>query len=141
MGQHGSPDKTGKEAVNDLDPGTVVYHLFDNSIYCTKDWDGSRLPPKPLEDGKHHMIGEQLVEAKDAQREMLQELKPLLALEDRRNVIIITPMPCYLKSSCCEDKKHITNRNESSFKQNMMWALAETKQNIKDIHFLRSTAR
>jgi hypothetical protein len=78
------------EAIGELDTGTVVFQLFNNSIYCVKDWDSSRLPPKPMDDGRYHIVGELLVENREAQREMFMELKPLLALVDRRNAIMIS---------------------------------------------------
>jgi hypothetical protein len=88
-----------------------------------------------MEDGKHHILGELLVEPKDAQRELFMELKPLLAVADRRNAIMISQMPRYLKTSCCADKSHCVNITDNNYKQNMMGALQEAKHNIKDLLF------
>jgi hypothetical protein len=39
-------------AIADLDPGTVVFQLLDNSTYYARAWDGMRLPPRKADDGK-----------------------------------------------------------------------------------------
>jgi hypothetical protein len=123
------------QAIGELDPGTVVFQLFDNSIYCVKHWDGSRRPPKPMDYGNHHIVGELLVENREAQLDMFMKLKPLLALADRRNAIMISPMPRYVRKSCCKDHGHCTNRSDPEYMQNMMGALAEAKHHIKNLLF------
>jgi hypothetical protein len=124
-----------QEAIKDLDPGTVIYHLLDNSIFCARDWDGSRRPPRRMEDGKYHVMGELQVDVKDVQRDNFNEIKPLLDLAGKCNAIMVAPMPRYLINSCCDDRRHITNRGDSNFKTTMTVALADAKQNIKDFLF------
>jgi hypothetical protein len=121
-----------KAAITDLDPATIVYFLLDNSYYHTKYWDGSRGPPKKLEDGHYHVVGELHMEPRDMQRELLKELKPVLDLAGKRNAIIVTPMPRYWTRGCCGDPNHTTNRNSGSFKTDMVANLAAAKQLIKD---------
>jgi hypothetical protein len=124
-----------QEAIEDLDPGTVIYQLFDNSIFVARDWDGSRRPLRRMEDGRYHVIGEIQVDVKEVQRDNFNEIKPLLDLAGKRNAIMVAPMPRYLLNSCCDDRRHTINRGNSNFKANMMSALAEAKQNIKDFLF------
>jgi hypothetical protein len=76
---------------------------MDNSIFCARDWDGSRLPLIRLEDGNYHVVGELQVEVKDTQRDNFMEIKPLLDLAGKRNVIMVAPMPRYLIKSCCDN--------------------------------------
>jgi hypothetical protein len=52
------PVRMAKQAIADLDPGTIIIHLLDNSSYCARASDGSRLPPKKGADGLYHMEGE-----------------------------------------------------------------------------------
>jgi hypothetical protein len=124
-----------QEAIKDLDPGTLIYQLMDNSIFCACDWDGSRLPLRRMEDGRYHVVGELQVEVKDTQRDNFMEIKPLLDLAGKRNAIMVAPMPRYLIKSCCDNKRHLTNHRDSNYKSTMLSALAEAKQNLKDFLF------
>jgi hypothetical protein len=75
------------------------------------------------------------VEPRDELTDNYMELKPLLPLWEKRNAIMISPMTRYIKHSCCDDRKHITNWKDTSYKPAMMAALTEAKQNLRDFLF------
>jgi hypothetical protein len=55
------------------------------------------------------------------------ELKPLISLAEKRNAVLVAPMPRYIKHSCCDDRKHVTNWSDASFIPTTMAALSEVK--------------
>jgi hypothetical protein len=127
--------KQVKDALVDLDPGTVVFQALDNSTYYSKDWDGSSLPPQRVEDGSYHMKGELRVERREGQYENYLALKPLLDLVDKRRGLVVAPMLRYWIKPCCEDRGHVTNIQDQHYQENMSRSLKEASQNLKDFLF------
>ena len=46
---------------------------------------------------------------------MYNLLKPVLKAVGGRPMVVITPMPRYLKTRCCEDTDHLTNFREDDY--------------------------
>jgi hypothetical protein len=48
---------------------------------------------------------------------------------------MITPLPRYIRSSCCTDSSHGTNRTGPDYKKKMMADLDLMRRNLKDFIF------
>jgi hypothetical protein len=124
-----------KMAINAHEPGTVLLQFLDNSVYYAKAPDGSWLPPTADANGHHHMPGEIRLASKDTQLDHFRALSPVFDVLEQRKTLIVTLLPRYIRSSCCTDSNHGTNRAGPDFKKKRMADLDLMKRNLKDFIF------
>jgi uncharacterized membrane protein YgcG len=124
--------KITRNAIEDMDPATVILQLLDNSTFYGRGRDGSRVLARKGDDNKYHIEGEVTIGSKETQIEHLRELKPLLELLDKRRGIIITPLPRYVTKACCENPEHCSNGRFLDFKQQMLDSLELMRKTCKD---------
>ena len=72
---------------------------------------------------------------------MYNLLKPVLKAVGGRPMVVITPMPCYLKNRCCSDTDHPTNFREDDYGQEMKAKLFELRVNIRTFLFTDNIRR
>jgi hypothetical protein len=128
-----------REAIEQTDPGVVVFQLLDSSIYYARGTDGSMRAPKKMEDGRWHMLGTVTVCHWELQNEFFNLLAPLFDAIEKRRGLIITPMARYITGGCCPDGNHATQRDKPAYKTDMMSSLSQLSRGLKD--FLFNTGR
>jgi hypothetical protein len=121
------------------DPDVIVLQLLDSSIYFARAADGSRMATVKLEDGRWHMVGAVTICSQEMQFEHFAALKLVLDVIGKRHAIIISPMPRYIITSCCNDPGHCVGRGSPDNRSAMDAALDSLKKNLKD--FLFNTGR
>jgi hypothetical protein len=127
-----------REAIEDKDPGAVVYQFLDNSCFYGRTSDGSRTAAKRGDDGEYHLEGEVTVCSKDTQLEHLNTIKPLLEITDKRKCLLLTPLPRYVAAGCCTNPEHCSNRRYPDFVQHMRDSLEMLRKHFKDFLYYRS---
>ena len=84
-------------------PNVIILQCMDNSTFFCQNEDGSlTLPVKALSDGKYHMVGDLRIATREQVNNLFNILKPLLSVITGAEVILVTCIPRYLNSSCCE---------------------------------------
>jgi hypothetical protein len=124
--------KITRAAIEDKDPGTVVYQLLDNSCYYGRLRDGSRMAAKVGVDGEYHLEGEVTICSKDTQIEHLNTIRPLLEIAEKRKCLLLTPLPRYGAAGCCADPDHCSKRRYPDFAQHMRDELKMLRKHFKD---------
>jgi hypothetical protein len=66
-----------------------------------------------------------------------QNIEPILKLLEGWRVFILTPMPRYLRESCCDELEHAPNRYSPGFEEGLRKALSEFRTNHKNFIFTR----
>jgi hypothetical protein len=96
-------------------PGDIL--LIDplsNSLYCGSDSEGNLTVPVKI-NGDWHVVGEMNVRPRPYLKIVLQSLKKITdALPDSK-LIVLSPMPRYVSTKCCEAADHITNFSEPTY--------------------------
>jgi hypothetical protein len=123
------------DKMNRVQNDAVIFCMLDNNIYCSLDSDGNTTSATRDHNGKMHMKGDLIVVSKSAQHILFSAVRPMLDAARGRNCIIMAPMPRYLFKGCCEDSEHLTNRNNSNFRQHLTRDLKEVAENIRDFCF------
>ena len=72
---------------------------------------------------------------------MYNLLKPVLKAVGGRLMVVITPMPRYLKTRCCEDTDHLTNFREDDYGPGMKTKLDELRVNVGTFLFTDNIRR
>ena len=113
----------------------VVYLLLDNNVYFSKFEDGSLCPARKAIDGKYHVDGELVVAARDTLFFILKLCAPLWEAAKGRHMVVVGPLPRYVKFGCCQEDDHITNRADPDYYPKMKKDLAVCSSVIKDFLF------
>jgi hypothetical protein len=72
-------------------------------------------PAKSGEDGHHHMVGNLQLAPTAVFRTNLKQIESLLERGGGANVVILVPLPLYVRNPCCGDSQHVTNQGEKDF--------------------------
>jgi hypothetical protein len=115
----------------------VLVQLLDNSIYQCKHSNGDRTLSKRGRDGNYHAEGELSVVNRDTLRDLFSSLQPIFKVTKNFQCILLSPLPRYLWSRCCEDPTHIINSEEPGYAANMGTALCELNKSLRNMIFMR----
>ncbi len=92
---------------------TIVIDAMANSAYFGTDENGLPMPPaKSGEDGRHHMLGDLQLAPTAVFKTNMKQVDLLLEQGGGAKVVIIVPMPRYVRNPCSGDSDHVTNRAE-----------------------------
>jgi hypothetical protein len=118
--------------------GALVMQMLDNSVFFGKAEDGSLLPALKGADGIFHLDGDLVVAGKERQMEILNMILPILEMVRDLLVVFIAPMARYFKNGCCDERNHISNRFQRSFRDDINRQLADLTKNIKNFMFMNN---
>ncbi len=93
--------------------------------------------PKKGRDGKYHAEGELHVVNRDTVRELFSTLQPIFRAVREFRCILLTPLPRYLWSRCCDNPAHITNSEVPGYAASMGSALGELNKCLRNMIFMR----
>ncbi len=88
---------------------TVVLDLLSNSAFMGSDSNGLPTEAVRAEDGRYHIIGSMSVAPISCAKKVLQSCSPLAEALRGTGVVLLSPVPRYIHSKCCEDPSHIEN--------------------------------
>ena len=113
----------------------VVFQLLDANYFLAKSDEGGLLPICKLITGDYHVEGELAFAPKELQYSIFCPAKPLLEVAEGRRAILLTPLPRYLLSSCCNNPDHVSNMKEDGYRKDQELAVSECRKNVKDFCF------
>jgi hypothetical protein len=115
----------------------ILYQLFDNNMYLACDAEGNRSLPVKQADSKYHVPGRLVFIDRDSFKELFLKVLPLLRAGLQHTKILLTPLMRFVKSSCCNNSSHMTNRRERNLAKLMGEAIGEVKEWLQDFTFTR----
>jgi hypothetical protein len=107
----------------------VVYQIFDNNSFFGTGDDGTKSLPVKIGgggDGTYHVPGRLEVADHAVIKALINTSIHLLRTGGEMEKTILSPLPRRI-IPCCGDGGHITNRDEPSFKEDMIEHLAEIR--------------
>jgi len=108
----------------------LLLWLLDNSIYQAVSTSGTVTRHRRDNFGRYHVPGFlDLIETEEV-KNILISLKPLLSVKCR--VVLVTPLPRYLKKKCCSDLSHIKNFSHPYYKEIMFEELEGLNRVIRE---------
>jgi len=118
-------------------PQTTPAILFclDNSVFRAVGEDGSMLPicKDTGGDGLYHVKGTLVVAPERAILGALGQLQRVVDVLGNRPKFIVSPIPRYVSSPCCNDTGHITNRNNEDFLTSILADLALQRYQLRRV--------
>ena len=121
-----------EEAVKLNPTATVIYQLYDSSVYFASSAPGEQALPRRGQDGKFHVIGELLLADWTAFRKIYYMSIPLLRAGGDNKKLILSPLPRYSTSRCCDDTSHISNFGKDGYGTTIGEALGDIQGWIDD---------
>ena len=97
----------------------MVFQLFDNRFYMARTEEGGLIPAvkEATAGSKYHIHGELVFAPKELQYSVFNTVKPVLDAAASFQKIVISPLPRYLHTRCCEEGEgHISNRDDVDYK-------------------------
>ena len=144
-GRRGTGGKRGtggrREAQKNAHHKATVFHLLDNILYMGRKPDGTTAHSRRGEDGIYHVEGELVVGDKEAQFTLYKALKPALTAAGSGPILVITPIPRYVKQGCCPNATHVTNRSKVDFYTDLSRSPVEVRNNWRSFLFVDNLRR
>ncbi len=88
---------------------TVVLDLLSNSAFMGSDTYGLPTEAVRAEDGRYHIIGSLSVAPISCAKKALLTCSPLAEALRDTGVVLLSPVPRYIHTKCCDDPSHIEN--------------------------------
>ncbi len=108
------PDRVGvaelSESLAGGNPGendVVVMDLLSNLAFMGTDVDGLPTPAIRSGDGKYHIQGSLTTAPPTVLKKALELCVPLANAAKGAKVVLVCPIPRYVKTKCCDDPSHI----------------------------------
>jgi hypothetical protein len=98
---------------------TIIFAVLDNSTYNALAPNGDIIPARRDNMGKYHIDGELVLSSKSAMFANFNALKPLLEKARSMGGVLMSPLPRYVKTGCCDDAEHMQERNSAEFQDRM----------------------
>jgi hypothetical protein len=111
---------------------TIIFAVLDNSTYNALAPNGDIIPARRDNMGKYHIDGELLLSSKSALFANFNALKPLLEKARPMGGVLMSPLPRYVKTGCCDDAEHMQDRNSAEFLDRMKSELREIAISLKN---------
>ena len=93
----------------------VIFQLLDNNLYFACTEEGGLIPASSDNNGKYHVEGDLTVAVKSSLLAVMRLCGPLWEAATGKHMVILSPLPCYVKEGCCGDQEHMPNRREADF--------------------------
>jgi uncharacterized membrane protein YgcG len=132
-------EATDGESVEDV---VIVLGVLDNTFFKARFEDGEAIPICKRLDGTYHVDGDIICAPLETSKAALLQLLPLMKALPEHDKLLLTPIPRYLWSSCCEDPTHAPNISSDEHLVTMLADLEATTRSWRGICFrekLRNT--
>jgi hypothetical protein len=104
---------TGKQDV-------VILDLLSNMAFMGSDLEGLPTPAVRAGDGRYHIMGALTTAPPTALKKALEICNPLAQAVKENKVVLVCPIPRYVKTKCCDDTSHITNFAVGDYEEELM---------------------
>ena len=121
-----------EEAIKLNTTATIIYQLYDSSVYFASSAPGEQALPRRGSDGKYHVNGELIVADWPTFKKIFYMSIPLLRAGGDNRKIILSPLPRFSTSKCCEDSKHVTDFGKEGYGTTIGEALGDIQGWIDD---------
>ncbi len=98
----------------------VVLDLLSNLAFMGTDVDGLPTPAIKSGDGKYHILGSLTTAPPTVLKKTLELCVPLANAAKGARVVLVCPIPRYVKTKCCDDPSHITNFGNEDYEEELM---------------------
>ena len=122
-------------ALTDGPPTTILFQNLDGATYYARCEDGSLIPARRGADGKYHLDGELVVAPKELFLHSLKTCLPLFKAGGKEHMILLSPLPRYWRTGCCEDPEHIPNKVDEEYEDYLMDGIDSLRRQCKDFLF------
>ena len=116
-------------------PDMIVLQLLDNSSYYCLGEDGTLSHPTLLADKKHHVLGQLKVANKDQVKALLKLISPILLYKPHIEKILVSCMPRYTFTSCCNSSAHNIGLSERGAADVVSTDLVAMKRQMRSFIF------
>ena len=119
----------------------IVFQFLDSAAFYARCEDGSLVPARQgLDensdpDGRFHLDGELVVAPKELFLHTLKTSLPLLKAAGDLKKVLLSPLPRYWLTNCCEDIDHIANRVDEEFEEMLFSGVDDLRRFCKDYLF------
>ena len=122
-----------EEAVRANPSAIVIFQMLDSSIYFSSSEEGEITLPKRAPDGRYHVPGELVLADWSALKKIFTTSLPLIRAGGRNKKLILSPLPRYINSKCCNSESHITNFGGKAYAKGMGKQLADIHSWLDDL--------
>ncbi len=98
----------------------VILDLLSNVAFMGSDSEGIPTPAVRAGDGRYHIVGALTTAPPTALKKTLELCNPLAEAVMETKVVLVCPIPRYIKTKCCDDPSHITNFASGDYKEELM---------------------
>ncbi len=111
---------------------TVVLDLLSNSAFMGSDTFGLPTEAVRAEDGRYHIVGSLLVAPISCAKRVLQTCSPLAEALRDTGVVLLSPVPRYIHTKCCEDPSQIENFDDQDLDGEIVEGLEAFKRVLQN---------
>jgi hypothetical protein len=97
----------------------VILDLLSNVAFMGSDSDGLPTPAVRAGDGRY-IVGALTTAPPTALKKTLDLCTPLAEAVRETRVVLVCPIPRYVKTKCCDDPSHITNFGTGDYEEELM---------------------
>jgi hypothetical protein len=92
----------------------LIFDPVSNDTFCGTDKKGNHTDPVKL-GGSWHVRGQLSIRPKSYIKNTLKMCDDIVNAVGGAKLILLLPLPRYIKGSCCPDPEHVTNLNSPDF--------------------------
>jgi hypothetical protein len=100
--------------------GCCYPHPLSNMAFMGSDMEGIPTPAVRAGDGRYHIMGALTTAPPTALKKALELCNPLAQTVKENKVVLVCPIPRYVKTKCCDDTSHITNFAGGDYEEELM---------------------
>jgi hypothetical protein len=115
----------------------IVYWCLDHAAFYSITED-SILPAVRDTSGHYHIHGDLITAPSEMFTGSVKACTPLFSIHTAAKKILLSPLPRYWHSRCCDDSDHVSNLDEADFENSLFTGLDGLRRIIKDTLFLNS---
>jgi hypothetical protein len=108
----------------------VILDLFGNASVKFRHVDDSLVLPMRVM-GKHHLLGDVVVETDEGLRNLLRIVDPIFEKIREYPTVVNPPMPRYIFGGCCREATHAPNSRSDNYPQDMLNGFAHARSVMK----------
>jgi hypothetical protein len=111
---------------------TVVLDLLSNCAFMGTDTSGLPTEAVRAEDGRYHIVGSLSVAPVSCAKKVLQTCLPLADAIRDTGVVLLSPVPRYMHTKCCDDPSHIENFDDKDIDSEIAEGLEAFKRVLQN---------
>jgi hypothetical protein len=109
----------------------IIFWCLDSAAFYSQTED-SILPPVRDVSGQFHIHGSLITAPSEMFGKSVKQCIPLFNISSAAKKIILSPLPRYWQSRCCDDDEHVANIDDVDFQGMLFSGLDSLRRIIKD---------